>query len=392
VSDPEKLGFSKAAIAEADKVIKKYLDQKHFAGAVALVARQGEVFYFKSFGMQDVENNRAMQQNSLFQIASMTKPITATALLMLMEEGKVKLDDPITKYIPAYSQLKVLQPDGSMVEPNVPLTLTHFLRQTTGLPPLGSSYLREKVDRSKINSLKEYVDAFVNLPLLHQPDEKFTYSVNMDVIGRVVEIVTGQPFETFIKTRIFDPLGMKETFYIISGEKLNRFSSIYRSENGELKLLEGPSLRPEKFIRASGGLISTAQDYFLFAQMLLNKGELDGKRILKKETVEMMVSDMLPRAIYPLSVMGLEMENTGFGLGVAVVNGDPKDWTPKPLQRSNFANLPAGSFAWPGSLNTYWWADPANQIVGVFLVQTTDMDFPAFQEFHQTLYKRLYEK
>ncbi|MEQ8425616.1 MAG: serine hydrolase domain-containing protein, partial [Cyclobacteriaceae bacterium] len=303
VSDPEKLGFNKTTIKQADAVIEKYLDDKLFPGAVALVARKGELVYFKSFGMQDIDKGQEMRQNSLFRIASMTKPITAVAFLKLWEEGKVKLDDPVTKYLPSFGKLKVRQPDGSSVAPDTPLTLRHFFTQSTGLPPLGSSEL-ENVDRSKISTLEEYVDSFLNLPLMHQPDKSFTYSVNMDVIGRIVEIVSGQPFEDYIKQNIFDPLGMENTSYFVPEEKLSRFSSIYKPENGTLKFLAGPTTNPNRFIRASGGLVSSAYDYFLFAQMLLNKGELNGKRILKKETVEMMVTDILPSAIYPLTVMG----------------------------------------------------------------------------------------
>ncbi len=390
---PEKLGFSPPTLTNADAILQRYVDQKKLAGVVALVARKGEIFYLRSFGMQDIENDRKMQENSLFQIASMTKPITTIALLMLWEEGKVKLDDPITKYIPSFSKLKVALEDGSSIRPKTPLTLKHFLQHTTGLPALGDPSINERIDRSKINSLKEYVDSFANLPLKHQPEEKFTYSLNTDVIGRVVEIVSGQPFEVFIKERIFDPLGMKDTFYNIPEDKVNRFSSIYTSTESGFQLRQGPTTTPEKFVRANGGLTSTAYDYFLFSQMMLNKGELGGKRLVKKGTIELMTSNLLPAHLYPLTVMGTLLEDTGFGYGVAVLTGDPKNWKPKPLNFPNSWNLPAGSYYWSGSVNTYWWADPANEIVGVFMSQLTNLgEFPVFQEFHQSLYNHLYSR
>lgn len=393
IYDPERAGFSKSVIREADKVLQRYIDQQKLAGVVALVAKKGEVFYFESFGMQDIENKRKMQLNSTFQIASMTKPITSVALLILMDEGKVRLEDPITKYIMEFEQLRVKLADGTLTVPRTPLTIKNFLMHTTGLPNGGHPSFRENVDMSKINSLKEYVEAFAKLPLQHQPEEGFTYAVNTNVIARVVEVVCGKPFESFIKERIFDPLKMRSTYFFIPEDELTRFSCIYEPTSSGLKLAQGPTATPVKFPLGNGGLSSTAYDYFRFAQMLLNGGELDDIRILKSETVKLMTTDQLPPSLYPLTVLGTKFENTGFGLGVGVLKGDPRSWVEKPLSFANHGNLPAGSFYWSGVTNTYWWADHAHEMVGVVLSQSTKpAEAPVFQEFHQVLYNSLYNR
>jgi len=378
------------ALTRAGSIIQRYVDNNEIAGGVALVAQKGEIIYNKAFGLQSIENQQAMNENSLFQIASMTKPITTVALLMLMEEGKVKLDDPITKYLPDYSRLKVEGENGIEIPVRTPLTLMHFLTHTSGLPNGGHPAFKEKINLSKINSLKEYVDAFTLLPLVHQPGEKFTYGLSTNVIGRVVEIVSGLPFEVFIKQRIFDPLKMESTYFFIPESDLNRFSSLYKPTDDGLVLVQAPTTHPVKFVMGNGGLTSSAHDYYRFAQMLLNGGELDGQRLLKKQTVELMTSNHLPNNLIPLNVMGTILPNTGFGLGVAVIVGD-KEWSPAPLNFSNMGNLPAGSYYWPGITNTYWWADPEHEIVGVLLTQSTDPGRTTiFQEFHNGLYKNIY--
>lgn len=382
-------GLNRLINSQADRIISSYIDRKALAGAVALLAKDGEIFYHKAFGMQNIEGNHEMKLNSLFQIASMTKPITTVALLILMEEGKLKLDDPITLYLPEYRNLMVEQADGSRVRPNTQLTLMHFLTHTSGLPGGGHPDFKAKVDMSKITSLKEYVDAFTVLPLVHQPGEKFTYGLNTNVIGRVVEIVSGQPFEVFIKKRIFDPLKMESTYFFIPEEDLDRFCSLYKPGDGRLTLVQGPTTHPVKFAMGNGGLTSSASDYFRFAQMLVNGGELDGVRLLKKETVQLMTRNHLPEKILPLNVMGTIFPNNGFGLGVAVV-GQAPGWTPAALKFSNMGNLPAGSFFWPGVTNTYWWGDPSNGIVGILLTQSTDPSATTiFQEFHHVVYNSI---
>lgn len=386
----ENAGFDPDTSLAADAIIQRYVNEQKLAGVVALLAKKGEIVYYKAFGMQDIENNRKMQLNSSFQIASMTKPITSVALLILMEEGKVKLDDPITKYLPNYGSLIVETQDGSSVAPNTPLTLMHFLTHTSGLPNGGHPMFKSKVQLNKINSLAEYVDSFAALPLLHHPGERFTYGLNTNVVARVVEIVSGQPFEEFIKERIFDPLEMNSTYFFIPNDELHRFASIYSSTVSGLTLVQGPTTSPVKFPMGNGGLSSTALDYFQFAHMLLNGGELNGNRLLKKETVDLMTKNQLSENLVPLNIMGTVLPNTGFGLGVAVIDNQ-SNWSPAPLLFENMGNLPDGSFYWPGITNTYWWADPENEIVGVLLSQSTNPEKTTiFQEFHQVWYDDIY--
>ena len=375
-----------------DRILESPILEEKLAGVVALLAVEGEVIYYKSFGMQNIEEGIKMQENSSFQIASMTKPVTTVALLMLMEEGKLKLDDPITKYIPSYNKFKVVRKDGSAEPLQEPLTIKHFLMHTSGLPNGGHQSAREKLDWSKINSLKDYTEAFADLPILHQPEEHFTYGLNTNVIGRVVEIVSGLSLEEFFSKNIFEPLGMEHTYYFLPDEALSRFASFYSSTEEGLKLIEGPTTKPVKFPMGNGGLSTTASDYFKFAQMLVNGGTLNGIRILKEKTVKLMTSNLLPEKLRPLQVGETVFPELSFGLGVAVSNEKAATWQPKPLKFNHIGNLPQGSFLWPGITNTYWWGDPQNKVVGVLLSQSSNPpNTNIFQEFHQAFYSDWYK-
>lgn len=377
--------LSPEAESVLDSTIQYYTQNKKLAGISALVAKDGCIKYQKSFGMQNIEENRSARNNTLYRIASMTKPITTVALLQLLEKGLVNLDDSASQFIPEFKNAVVLQSDSTLVPANKPITIKQLLMHTAGLLPQGHPVFRAAKPYEK-ESLEQCAKTIAKLPLYHQPGERFTYGASTNIIGRIVEILSGETLDVYVQKEILDPLKMTSTFYKVPAEDTARIASFY-SANGLLTLEERPIRAEMPYALGTRGLFTTTGDYFRFAQMLLNKGELDGIRILKQETVQLMTSDLLAPELHPLNVMGTSLPNTGFGLGLAILTGDPGKWESAPLVFPNLGNLPAGSYYWPGVTNTFWWADPHNKICGVFFSQTHEPTaYPAFQNFTQNLY------
>lgn len=372
---PESAGLSTERLAEITTLMQKHVDEKKLAGAVAVVARRGKIAYLQSVGKQDIEAGISMNADTIFRIASMTKPITSVAVLMLYDEGLLKLDDPVSKYIPEFNNPTVLE-RGKNGQSAVPaerqITIKHLLTHTSGLTyqwdrELGPLYKEAGITHGIIQDdsvLAEKMKKLASIPLLHNPGQAWTYGLSVDVLGRVVEVVSGKTLEEFFEQRIFGPLEMKDTHFFIPDDKMTRLATVYApGPEGELKrldseqIVEGPFVycadHPYKgqrrYFSGGGGLCSTAGDYLRFSQMLLNGGELDGIRLLRKETVQLMTRDHV----------GKLRKGEGFGLGVSVTRDS---------QEAGELDC-VGSFGWGGFWYTTFFVDPDKQMIGICMGQ-----------------------
>jgi len=402
LTPPETLGFSVAKLEQARQHMQRYVDERKLPGLVTLLARKGKVVHVEKYGMQDIEDNRPMQFNTIFRLASMTKPMTSVAVMRLCEQGKLQLDDPVSQFILAFAQTKVYGADGKLVPLERPITIKNLLMHTSGLTMAGMSKspileMYHKAALGKAASLADFVSRLAALPLVHQPGASWTYGLRTDVLARVVEVISGMPFDRFLAENIFMPLKMADTGFSVPPDKLNRFAALYSAPDGiGLKLIDTPDsssyAKPSKFPCGNGGLVSTVSDYFRFTQMLLNGGELEGARLLKRKTVALMTRNHLPEHLISLGGGPIEFIDNGFGLGLGVALS-PKSTAPATNGSGFWWNRgapPAGSCWWIGASNTYFWFDPANEISGLVLAQTTDvMKYPFMQEFHTLVYEAL---
>jgi len=333
VASPKELGMSAEKLAGVKTAVQGLVDDKKVAGATVVVARKGKIAFFETFGMMDIEAEKPMAKNAILRFYSMSKPITSVALMMLYEEGKIKLDEAVSKYIPQFKGLKVYAESGN-VDTKRPMTVRDLLRHTSGLTYgfFGNTAVdkmyREKATLGGDGDLEDMADKLGEIPLLYQPGTKWHYSVSTDVLGYLVEKVSGRPLDKFFRQRIFRPLGMKDTAFHVPAKKVDRFAVCYSfglsvSDNpAKSRYLKKPAMRS-----GGGGLVSTAPDYLRFCQMLLNKGQLDGKRLLRTETVEMMTKNQLPEGV-------TRNDSGGFGLGFSV--------------RTEDGEFPKGEYGWGG--------------------------------------------
>jgi CubicO group peptidase (beta-lactamase class C family) len=374
-TSPEDVGMSGERLARIDDFVDRHLGAHHFAGAVTLVARNGQVVQFKAYGMQDIESGVPMAKDSIFRIYSMTKPITSVAVMMLFEEGRFLLNDPVSKYLPAFKGLEVGvetvdKATGEKVLTTVPVdrevTIRDLLRHTSGLTygfwgtsMVDKLYLENDVF-GRDDTIEETVAKLGGIPLKHQPGTVWEYSVSTDVLGRLIEVLSGQRFDEFLRDRIFSPLGMNDTGFFVPPEKLDRLTTVYtpNEDNTAISPMDPSQARDfakeTRRLSGGGGLVSTASDYSRFAQMLLNGGELDGVRILSRPTIELMTSDHLGE----VRDRGY-LEPYGFGLGFMI----------SPSRGISGSILSAGSFGWGGMAHTTFWVDPEEELIGIFLVQ-----------------------
>ena len=369
------VGMSPARLERLERVMQAYVDRREVAGAVSLVARRGKVVHFSTFGSRDAEVGAPMTHDTIFRIASMTKPVASVALMMLYEEGHFQLRDPIAKWLPEYADMQVAsaatyQEVGrarfQTVQASQAITVQHLLTHTAGLPNTYRGITKPDFDaiapqREPGDTLADFVTRLSALPLNFHPGERWEYGRSTDVVGRLVEVISGMPFDRFLQERIFAPLDMVDTHFYLPATKLDRFAALYRpADGGGLALTEGPTAdsrfvrEPHSYFSGAGGLLSTARDYFRFQQMMLNGGKLDGVRILGRKTVELMTLNHVgDREIW------LVGPGYGFGLGYAVVQ-DP-----------GAAAMPysPGSYFWWGAYNTTFWVDPQEDLIGILLTQ-----------------------
>lgn len=378
---PEDEGFSSERLAYIDKFYSEKIDHGDLAGIVTLVSRHGKIVHFSALGYADIEKHTRMQKDTIFRQYSMTKPITSTALMTLYEEGRFQLDDPISKYLPEFANLRVLRnPDGPLDETVAlerPPTIHDIMRHTAGFTHglMGDKFDEQYTKANLLGvdvTLDEMMKGLAKIPLRYQPGTKFDYSVGPDVQARLVEVLSGMPFDEYLQKHIFDPLGMKDTGFWLGPDKADRLATVYWMKNGTLTPLDEahghpdgdvPILQPwsvnsytvnHKRKGGSYGLVATAEDYWRFAQMILNGGELNGVRILSPQTVHFMGQDHLQPAGIPDFDSG-----SGFGLGFAVIEN-----------QAAAATLGSdGGLYWGGAADTSFWIDPKEDIVVIAMTQ-----------------------
>ncbi len=395
---PELVGMSADRLKNIGTKLQQYVDAEYAAGFVTLVARDSEIVHFEACGYRDVEQRLPMELNTIFRIYSMTKPITSIALMMLHEQGKFQLVEPVSRYIPAFGNTKVLAGYGYMgpqlVSQNPPMTIHHLLTHTAGLSygfffdsPIDEMY-RDSIFRSETASLEEKIVGMAELPLRFQPGSAWNYSIATDVCGYLVQLLADMPFEDFLAERIFGPLGMVDTAFHVSADKLDRFATLYRhdAQTGGFSEYEGaPHIpwhdysKPASAPSGGGGLVSTMSDYWQFANMLLNEGELYDTRIIGRKTLEFMTRNHISRELLPLAIGLATISGRGFGLGFDVVMDAPQ---------TGVINS-EGNYGWSGAAATNFWVDPQEQLVGIIMTQLMDNILLFQQDFRALTYQAL---
>lgn len=379
-ADTNSSSLSKERLALIKPMMQRYIDEKNISGGLTLVAHNGNVEHFEAFGKMDLSADKIMQKDAIFRIYSMTKPITSVAVLQLFEDGHFALDDPISKFIPAFEHTNVYKNMAGEVlieEPlNKPITIRHLLTHTSGLSygfsahPVDKLY-QEATVFSSDSTLQQMVENVARLPLIAQPGEKFVYSVANDVLGYLVEVVSGLSFENYLAQHIFQPLNMVDTGFYVPLEKRPRLAEIYTpnpNANGLITLNNIPlQLNKYRFFPSGGGgLFSTVEDYLRFTQMLLNGGQLEGERILGRKTVELLSMNHLPDdGTLPWD------DNVGYGLGVAVILNDAGD--------ANLSSI--GSYSWSGAAGTTFWIDPQEKLIAILMTQIWNSKTEFHREF-----------
>lgn len=375
---PEKAGFSSERLKRIDNNINQWVTEGKLNGAVALIVHQGKVVYHKAFGYDDNEKKKPIRVDDIYRIASQTKAITSVGVMMLYEEGKFLLDDSIGKYLPAFSNMKVLDKFNpadssySFVPTKSPVTIRQLLTHTSGIAyaQIGSKESNAIYAKAGItagfgvangHNLADDMNILAKQPLMHQPGEKYTYGLNTDVLGYFIEVISGQPLDQFLQKRIFEPLGMKDTYFFLPEKKKSRLVEIFVEKDKKITaapaiiesngtfIKDYPKL-PGSYLSGGAGLSSTALDYAIFMQMMLNGGTLNGKRLLSRNTVRMMTMNQI-------GDLNNGVNKFGLGFGITTERG------------SSLLPTQEGVFEWGGAYSTTYWADPKEQLVGIIYRQ-----------------------
>ena len=384
---PEEVGLSSERLSRIDRVMMEYISQNKVAGVVVLVARLGKVAYLKSFGMMDIEADKEMINDTIFRIASMTKPVTSTAIMMLYEEGNFLLNDPVSKYIPEFKNPKVLvaTAKGTEEQPETvsakrEITIHHLLTHTSGIGysfynlKLRPIYRKAGVPDGAVainNTIGEKMKILAGLPLIHHPGEAQEYGLSVDVLGYLVEVISGKTLDEFFRERIFIPLKMKDTHFFLPQEKWNRLSALYEpTKDGGIKkypdgIIERGTFRfsasfpyegPKTYFSGGAGLCSTVSDYVRFLQMLLNGGKLDGAHLLSRKSVELMTINQIEDLASP---------GSGFGFNLSIATDLAK---PSFLFKSDAIGT-IGKYGFGGIFYTIFWVDPKEELIAVMMTQ-----------------------
>ncbi|TFH04550.1 MAG: class A beta-lactamase-related serine hydrolase [Spirochaetales bacterium] len=405
VGNQTELGFSPERLGNIAPGMSRFVRDGKIAGFIATVSRAGKLVLSETAGNMDREAGRAMEPDAIFRIASMTKPVTAAAAMTLYEDGYFNLNTPVEEFIPQFRDLKVVKGSGpgglELEDPARTITMRHLFTHTTGLSygwnpedPVDAEYQRllkqSGKDGNQITN-QEFVDLIVQAPLAFQPGTRWRYGFNIEVMGRIIEIISGKPLDQFFRERILDPLQMVDTDFHVPANKRGRLAALYGhpERSKELVLMESPAKSAErprpKFLSGGGGLLSTAGDYTRFAQMLACGGTLDGVRILSPQTVALFTVNHAPAAALPYGfAQGEDFYHKGYGfsLGTRVLID---------VAKSGQAGT-KGEFGWDGAFNTYFWVDRANQLSGVFMTQHHPNNyFPMADTFKQLVYAALME-
>jgi CubicO group peptidase (beta-lactamase class C family) len=398
---PESVGFSSERLERLHFFIQSEIDSKQLAGAVTILARHGKVVDYRTYGVRDLATGAPMAKDTIFRDYSMTKPVTGVAMMILYEQGKWLPSDPISKFIPEFAHLKVFNgfdANGKMrlAEPDHPPTMRELMTHSAGFTygnadtPVDRMYGELKPGTGSVKNLQEMIDRLAQIPLLYQPGTRWVYSMSMDVQGYIVEKLSGQSLPDFLRDNLFTPLGMKDAGFYVPADKRARFAAGYHQQNGALVAEPTTNGIPDDYSTqptapsGGGGLVSTAEDYYRFATMLLKGGELGGVRILAPSTVRLMTANHLPASLLTGEFAGgLHVMRPGFGYGYnCAVIFDPLE-----------ANLPdgKGTFFWDGAAGTWFWVDPTNDIVFVGMIQrrSSPDNHPLLYHTHALVYQAL---
>jgi CubicO group peptidase (beta-lactamase class C family) len=393
--EPEDVGLLSERLKRIEPSLQAFVDARQAPGFLLAVARKGKLAYQSCQGWSDIDAGKPIQADDIFRIYSMTKPITAVAIMTLYEEGRVVLTDPVSRYIPRFKDLQVwtgeFNEDHRLEPLNREITILDLLLHTAGLSyglfndsPVEDLYRDSGLTRSEtltyLHPLEEMVKRVVQLPLANQPGQRWRYSIAMDIIGYLIQLITNRPLDVYLKEHIFDPLGMKDTSFFVPVRNKSRFVSLYSSsENGKIELIDdsqnSPFNDPNSPPMGGSGLVSTLADYLQFAQMVLNQGELEGVRILGRKTVEKMSQNYLYPDLLPINLDNNNLPGIGFGLGFGI-NIDET--------HSCFAST-EGSFYWGGAASTHFFIDPHEQLIGILMTQVMNNPLDFNQVFRQLI-------
>ncbi len=391
---PESVGLSEERLHRIHDAMQRHVDTHDISGAVTLVARKGQIAWFHSQGLMDIEANKPMQNGSMFRVFSMSKPVCGVAILMLLEEGKVRLTDPVSKFIPEFKGSKVAvmqerpanapaskEPLYYTIPATREITIQDLLTHVSGLASGGqasSHELGNLIDMVGSRTLTDMMTKFAAAPLDFQPGSRWTYSAlaGFDTLGRVVEVASGMSFDRFLRERIFTPLGMKNTSFHPGDDRWPNVVTAYHRADGTLTKTQNPNrLQSKTYFSGAGGLVSTADDYAQFALMLSAGGQWNGNRLLSPKTVELMSSLFVP------DTMPGRGPGRGYGLSVEVVN-DPV---------AAGRRVSKGSFGWDGAYGTHFWVDPIEKLIGVMMIQTDNPDRQVDRDFENAVMQAVVE-
>lgn len=391
ITNPDSLGFAPARLSRIHPTMQRYVDAGKLAGVQTLILRRGQIVHHDCVGMRNIEAAQPLSPDTIYRIYSMTKPITTVAALMLFEEGRFHLYDPVANYLPAFKDVQVCERSGvlgpDLVKPSTPMTIHHLMTHTGGLSygwfedtPVDALYRQAGIMEPATNR-DEWLARVASLPLVSHPGAAWRYSVSTDVLGALVEVLSGQSLGDFFQERIFGPLGMVDTAFHVPAHKADRFAAVY---GPGLQVVDAPQrsqfLQTDRIHSGGGGLVSTTADYLRFAQMLMNHGELGGERLLGRKTVELMTLNHLPASIMPIAIGISPVRGCGFGLGVRVLEDVAAS------QRLGSV----GEFGWGGAANTDFWVDPKEEIIGLFMTQFMPSDtYNARRDFRNLVYQAL---
>ena len=394
---PESVGMSSSRLERIAPVMQDWVDRGAYAGITTMLARRGRIVHWRHFGWRDREAQAPMTEDAIFRLYSMTKPIVCVALMTLWEEGRCTLFDPLAKYIPSFGRVKALGADGAPADPLRPVLIGDLMAHTSGLSyhfledfPVARMYAKgELLDAGR--PLAAAIEELAQLPLAFEPGSRWHYSVGIDVAARVIEVVSGKPLGQFLSERLFEPLRMLDAGFGVAPERRPALAAMYgrpdlilpetthrrafndwsRGVNDRLDVSSTyPVDRPDTFVRGGVGLFSTAHDYFRFAQMLANGGELDGVRVIGKKTLALMHANRAAPSMFPLEIGGQPLTGYGFGLGSRVLMDPAQAGTPASV----------GTFGWAGAAKTFYWVDPKEEMVGLFMTQSMlSFDLPELE-------------
>ena len=351
ISNPQLEGFSTLKLNELDSVMHTYVDNKYFSAIQTAIIKNGKLIHFNSYGYSDISLEKTLSNDDIFRIASMTKPIVSVALMMLLEKGEFSLEDPVSKFIPEFKNLKKGKSEKSIKNE---IKIIDLLRHSAGFEFKGPEIYMESIGLN----LEEFVKKSIKSPLLYEPGTQWRYSYSTDICGYLIEVISGMSLDKFLKINIFEPLNMKDTFFELPKEKMERLTTLYTLNKKKLTVFDEPSTSLANNVTlfsGAGGLLSTTNDYLIFCQMLLNGGVFNGQRIIQNSTINLMLEDHSKGLKYKKLIFG---KKKGFGLGFEIINE----------KNTKFGSK--GTYGWGGIFGTYFRIDPVENMIFIYMTQS----------------------